>query len=144
VRNWVPIEVRFRDLFAIDPETRCWLWTGWLDRAGYGLVMDDCKKRAAHRVAYELHRGEIPEGLTIDHLCRVPRCVNPDHLEAVTMGENVRRAGPATKTHCKNGHPFNEANTYLRVNRSNGGKRQCRECSRLASAALRAKKWRAA
>ena len=121
---------RFEAKVASDPTTGCWLWTARVNRHGYGVLSIGSKRDAskrmalAHRVAYELHVGPIPEGLTIDHLCRTPACVNPDHLEAVTQRENVLRGMsiPALnhkKTHCKNGHEFSP--------RSNGTRR-CKVC----------------
>ena len=108
----------------------CWTWTGYVTNLGYGRVWANGKASPAHRVVYELLVGPIPADLTIDHLCKNTRCVNPDHLEAVTMRENViRGTGPsavnAAKTHCMYGHPFDEANTYLR---RDGRGRQCRAC----------------
>lgn len=69
----------------------CWLWTGFLDRQGYGRCADVYGDRRAHRAAHLLFIGPIPEGLDVDHICGVPACVNPDHLEAVTRKENLRR-----------------------------------------------------
>lgn len=113
----------------VDPETGCWLWTGARDHSGYGQFAwtSDLIKRA-HRAAYELLIGPIPEGLPLDHLCRVRLCVNPEHLEPVTVAENTRRGLPATKTECVNGHPYDEGNTYLRKGRD--GSRDCRACGR--------------
>lgn len=108
----------------------CLLWTGSLDRAGYGRVLIDGRYRPAHRVIYELSRGPIPEGLVLDHLCRTPRCVNPEHLEPVTIAENLKRGRPsqyqlnAMKTHCLRGHPLEGENLCNRRD----GKRQCRTC----------------
>lgn len=110
----------------------CWLWTGQRipPKRRYGLVWFAGSKRPAHRVLYELIRGSIPAGAVIDHLCRVPLCVNPDHLEAVTVQENNRRQGAAV-TLCPNGHPYTDENTYV-ANRTNGKRgRQCRECIRV-------------
>lgn len=108
----------------------CWTWLGRQDGKGYGRYQN----RAAHRVTYELLVGPIPDGLHIDHLCRNPGCVNPGHMEPVTLVENARRgygysARNARKTHCKYGHPFDEANTYYRVN----GGRRCMRCASRAS-----------
>lgn len=76
--------------------TPCHIWQGAKCPHGYGRVNIENRTRQAHRVAYERGVGPIPEGLVIDHLCRVPSCVNPDHLEAVTHWENLRR-GNSTK-----------------------------------------------
>ena len=106
----------------------CWLWTGYRNRMGYGQFG---RNEPAHRVAYELLVGPIPDGLVLDHLCRNPPCVNPDHLEPVTNVENLQRGvGPsaqnARKARCKNGHEFTSENTYIRPD---GGGRQCRRCA---------------
>ena len=81
---------RLRSKITPDP-SGCWLWAASLGTAGYGQVWDGVTMRRAHRVTYTLLVGAIPEGLEIDHLCRVRRCVNPAHLEAVTKQENQRR-----------------------------------------------------
>lgn len=79
----------------VDPETGCHLWTGSRDRKGYGHLMHDGRLRPAHRVAWELVNGPVPEGLELDHVhargCRYKTCVNLDHLEPVTGLENMRR-----------------------------------------------------
>jgi hypothetical protein len=95
----------------------CWLWQGSL-RSGYGRFRGGAGPLVtAHRYAYRLLVGPIPEGLVLDHLCRNGACVNPAHLEPVTQRENLRRgtgfnATNAAKTHCPAGHPYSEANTY--------------------------------
>lgn len=108
----------------------CWLWTGATLR-GYGTYMRAGGAYIAHRYAYEDRVGPIPTGLDLDHLCRCRTCVNPDHLEPVTRGENLRRgyAARGLKTHCAQGHPFDEVNTFQR---SDGG-RGCRACRNKAS-----------
>lgn len=85
--------------------------------------------RGAHRVAYEIVKGPIPKGLQIDHLCRVPACINPNHLEAVTAQVNTLRgvspaAQQARQTHCKRGHELNAVNMV----RYGDGHRRCKTC----------------
>lgn len=98
---------------------KCWLWTAGTVR-GYGFF----QKNYAHRISYEISKGKIPDGLTLDHLCRNKLCVNPDHLEPVTASENVKRYH-RSKTHCKYGHPFTEDNMYI-ITFNNS--RRCRKC----------------
>lgn len=125
----------------------CWLWIGGRrGGSGYGsFFVEKIDGRPvsdlAHRWAYTHFVGPIPDGLELDHICRVPACVNPAHLEAVTHSENMRRSPTAgrmdigdkrrAQTHCKNGHEFNEENT--RVYRDSRGRphRQCRACRRV-------------
>jgi len=110
----------------------CWVWTKTPNADGYGQFRGS--EKLAHRMAYVLEVGPIPEGLTIDHLCRVRICVNPSHLEPVTQQENSRRGQGnhyAVATHCIHGHPFDEANTYRYFNKSTGKvTRSCRTCGR--------------
>lgn len=75
----------------------CWLWTAYLDKDGYGTFLVDGKKLRAHRWAYDFYLGPVPSELVIDHLCRVPNCVNPLHLELVTRRENILRGAWALK-----------------------------------------------
>lgn len=107
----------------------CWLWTGAQAYNGYGFFRAGPLVRA-HRFAYEFFVGPIPEGLQIDHLCRVRNCVNPDHLEPVTGQENHRRGNSGKlereRTHCPQGHPYDEANTRW----WRGRNRHCRACDR--------------
>lgn len=117
---------------TVDQGEGCWLRpTRSLGHDGYGAVSIGGKHYKAHRVAWTLVNGPIPEGMVLDHLCRNRGCVRPDHLEVVTGVENVLRgvgwgAQNATKTECVNGHPLSGDN--LRVQR-NGG-RICVECER--------------
>lgn len=116
---------RIGDKFTVGDG--CWEWTAARTEAGYGLVWNGDKLVYAHRVLYELLVGPIPEGLVIDHLCRVRHCVRPDHMEPVTNAENIRRGGNGMKTHCLNGHEFTVANTYEPPKRP--GQRYCRACA---------------
>lgn len=104
----------------------CWLWTGHQNELGYGRVyVSGAGQRMVHRVVYELLVGPIPDGLEPDHLCRVPACSNPDHLEPVTHAENIRR-GMALRTSCPHGHAYTQENTYT----NSRGHRFCRRCNR--------------
>jgi hypothetical protein len=126
---------RFWDKVEFIGEGGCWLWTGCILQNGYGQFSVGGHPRYVHRLAYENLATPIPEGLTIDHLCRVRRCVNPDHLEPVTSRENTLRsptaptAVNARKTHCLRGHPLSGANLYEPPSRP--GRRYCRECVRM-------------
>lgn len=108
--------------FIEDPQTGCWDWQLTKTSQGYGRKTVKGVKQFAHRLYYEKFVGPIPEGLSIDHLCRNPSCVNPAHLEPVTHQENMRRT---RRSHCRNGHEFTPENTY--VNPSSGS-RNCRVC----------------
>ena len=110
----------------VEKTDGCWLWTGCLQSEGYGQVRLWGRALYTHRVSYELANGPIPVGLHIDHLCRVRRCLNPAHLEAVTHAENVRRA---MASHCKLGHPFS-----VTLRRFPNGKSHCVECQRIRDA----------
>lgn len=113
----------------------CWLWTASLSSVGYGAFGIGGRKTnkvyLAHRVAYELIVGTIPDGLQIDHICMVRCCVNPDHMEPVTQRENILRgngmsARHARQTHCKRGHEFNDENSEI----DSLGRRVCKVCRR--------------
>lgn len=113
-------------------ENGCWQFIGSLVKGGYGRIQVNGKRMLAHRYMYEQKFGKISKGLTVDHLCRNPSCLNPDHFELVTLAENVLRGnGPcainARKTHCKRGHKLGGHNLLIR-----SGKRQCRICTNKA------------
>lgn len=116
----------------VNKTDTCWLWTaGVTGRGGYGAFCVNYKMIPAHRYSYTILKGEIPERMELDHLCRNRRCVNPDHLEPVTREENWRRGQTpsslnAKKTHCLRGHPFEGDNLIVRT-----GGRGCRECKSL-------------
>jgi hypothetical protein len=82
---------RFEASYIPEPNSGCWLWIAHRNTRDYGTIRDGAHRLSAHRLAHELHIGPIPDGLVIDHLCRVHCCVNPDHLEAVTQHENMLR-----------------------------------------------------
>lgn len=120
------IAERIANLSSVT-DSGCWEWQGRCDRDGYPLIKiggRNGRPRAAHRVSYLEHVGPIPEGFEVDHLCRVTKCVNPDHLEAVTGRVNRERAGIFSESHCRNGHPRTVSSTYVSPN----GARSCRVC----------------
>ena len=118
---------------VFDPESQCLLWTGRLDRDGYGRITVERRDRPVHRVVWEVLEGPIPDGLTIDHVkargCAHKNCGSIAHLEPVTRGENTLRgdtvsAHHAAQTHCISGHAFTSENTRVDSLR----KRNCRAC----------------
>lgn len=126
---------RFVDKMSLPDSDGCLLWGAALEH-GYGAFKIGRKTYRAHRVAYTLWVGEIPDGLVLDHLCRNTACVNPSHLEPVTDYENKLRGlrnQHSAKTHCPKGHPYSEENTY----RNPRGHRFCRTCGRAATKAWR-------
>ena len=113
----------------------CWLWSGQINADGYGIL----RRRSAHRFAYELLIGKIPDDCEIDHKCSNRNCVNPHHMEAVSHTENIRRSWKrgkcegirhrlgsmqAAKTHCANGHKYSKENTRI----DEAGRRRCKQC----------------
>lgn len=135
--------------YEIDPDTGCWLYTGYLNADGYGQVFVDGKMERVHRISHEIFKGAIPEGFEVDHTCHNAdpdclggatcphrRCFNPEHIESVEGLENIRRGKAGIKsgialsamTHCRKGHAFDEENTYLFMTRSGRPARHCRAC----------------
>lgn len=114
----------------VEKTDSCWLWTGAKISTGYGEIHVDQSMKLAHRVSWEMASGPIPRNMTIDHLCRVRSCVNPEHMEIVTAAENTRRGqrdAVAARTHCFKGHPWTPENTL-----QSNGRRRCRTCRREA------------
>ncbi len=128
---------RFDAKWESESNRGCWLWTASKFRNGYGQFYDGQRNTGAHQFSFEFFKGRVPAGLQIDHLCRTRHCVNPDHLEAVTCQENLLRSGDtiatkhAAKTHCPQGHLYDEDNTY-----HYRGTRGCLKCRR-----FRAREW---
>lgn len=144
----VPPEDRFHDKYAVNPTTGCWEWTAHINNRGYGTIGHTIEtgrtvSMYAHRLSYEMHIGPIPVGLVIDHLCSNRRCVNPEHLQAVTHRVNILRgAAPTIATfwsgRCKRGHDLTDpASVYTRPD---NGRKMCRECIRIRQRALDRKK----
>lgn len=96
----VKLSPRARTGYVVDEATGCWNWTGFIRPDGYGKAWDPRRRAVgrAHRVVYETLRGPVDDALDLDHTCRNRRCVNPDHLDPVTRGENLRRGAGAKLT----------------------------------------------
>lgn len=139
----VTLADRFDAKYTPEPNTGCWLWFGALTEKGYGILrLGTGRALAAHRLAWELANGPIPDGLVVDHTCRVRCCVNPAHLRAVTARVNALEnsvgfaAVNANKTHCSNGHPFDR--TYVHRRKAKGYRPAMdRVCGRCLNEALR-------
>jgi hypothetical protein len=122
-------EERFWDRVHAEPNSGCWLWVGFVTRKGYGTFSEG-KNYRAHRWAYEHYAGDIPEGMDLDHTCKTPECVNPDHLQVCThhfsCGQARREA-----THCRQGHLLSGENLRIQAYGNRAGRRRCRTCARL-------------
>lgn len=114
--------------------TPCWIWQGCKDKDGYGVAWDGLKKLPAHRLAYRLIHGTLSSIFKVLHKCDVSSCFNPEHLYEGTQQDNIKdsvskgRHRFSKRTHCNNGHPYTEENTYYRKGtRSN--ERRCKQCA---------------
>lgn len=109
----------------------CWEWQAYRKRSGHGQFHVRRHPVSAHRFAYEIEVGQIPEGLDLDHLCANPACVNPAHLEPVSHAENTHRHF-SKQTRCKRGHSLTDpGNVRLALHRRSGRVyflRECRTC----------------
>ena len=136
MRSGLSVDQRFESY--IDRTPGCWIWTGPRNQDGYGRFHfrsgDKWATRVAHRISFEKAGGVVPNGLMLDHLCRNPSCVNPDHLEPVTNVENMRR-GWYGRSLCIHGHPLDGLNTTT-------GHRRCKTCHRLDERRRRAERSR--
>lgn len=141
-RFWVKVDVAGPVPEYAPHLGRCWIWLGAHTDLGYGRLYigsEDHYARPAHQISYEIHVGPMPPGLVIDHLCRVPACVNPSHLEPVTQEENTRRgtaaealaAARASITHCPAGHAYEGENLIVAPNGSGYMTRSCRACANI-------------
>ena len=117
--------------------SNCWLWTGAVGRCKYGIRKIRGKSYLVHRLFYQMYKGEIQDGLQVDHLCNVRICMNPEHMRLVTAKENLlaRHSNTVTrfnkeKTHCHNGHEYTKENTRINKNKANGA-RVCKTCNQL-------------
>jgi len=131
---------RFAAKYVVQPNG-CWEWVAARNNGGYGkFTISRTGWMLAHRWSYLHYVGPVPDGLQLDHLCRNRACVRPDHLEAVTAQVNLLRgktvaASNAAKTHCPRGHELAGANLYRRSD----GRRECRACIALLTAARAAR-----
>ena len=150
-----PLEQRFWERVTLsDPPEDCWSWRGYTNPAGYGICSlsssdGRVKTGYAHRTAYELSYGPIPEGLVIDHLCRNRSCINPTHVEVVTRALNTKRGywpnghpgrpmgstGGSKSANLDYTHDCTKAPQYIRPN----GRAECQLCHRKSQASYRAK-----
>ncbi len=135
------VAMRVFERVEMGEPDECWPWSGPTNRGGYGVLSwwdkdhgvnsrghkGSARNTTAHRVAWTSVNGPIPDDLTVDHICRNILCCNPAHLRLLTNEANGADNGNARKTHCPQGHPYDEANTYFDPD---GRGRRCRTCAR--------------
>lgn len=142
--NTKPTQAEIADASAVEDRgftTPCWVWRRTINPKGYGALSISGRTMPAHRLSFEAFHGPIPHGLVVDHVCRVRCCVNPTHLEVVTVSENnrralpyrtkepLKRASPAPRPKeefCRRGHAYAEHGRL-----APGGKIRCRVCDKL-------------
>lgn len=111
-----------------DDLDACWEWNAYRDGKGYGRVQyAGCPDRLAHRVAYKLLVGDIPEGMTLDHECENTSCANPCHVSVKTSLDNYMLSSKIGLATCKHGHQLTPDNVYVYPS---NGRRECRTCAR--------------
>ena len=132
-RTLKSVDERFDEKWVLDPVAGCWLWGACMMRNGYAGFGFRGNTRNAHIFSYERKYGPVPPGLELDHLCRIKRCVNPDHVEPVTRKENLHRSPiwNGNTVSCPAGHLYDIGNTkYFAVGKYQGCRR-CRACDRI-------------
>lgn len=120
-------------------ETPCHIWQGAKNKDGYAVVKREGKTHLLHRLTWAEENGPIPAGQVMDHLCRIHACIRPEHLEPVTLKENLRRGeghGGVLRTHCRRGHRLTGRNLYKRSD----GTHRCRTCMLAANRAYRVRR----
>lgn len=133
--SWLDLPIQLESKILPEPNSGCWLWMASFRVRGYGSIRYKRKMYLAHRLIYELKCGAVPDGLVLDHKCRIRCCVNPDHLEPVTSGENSRRGDVGKhlrdRTHCPQGHAYDAENTRPVIKNGISIGRYCAECKRI-------------
>lgn len=126
--NLKKLQLRIEARSTVNMSTDCWEWSGTLRGGKYGTISIDNRAVMAHRASYAAFVAPVPAHLEVDHLCRNTICVNPEHLQPVTPGENRKRQGEAV-THCPKGHEYTESNTLLNPRKGLPPTRRCRTCT---------------